>query len=69
MKFDNERLVEQIRAIGQGLIDNASSMITDLENKSNIYISISFNPNSVPSINVQTEFFPNTLLNYFKNNY
>lgn len=69
MKFDNEQLVEQIRAIGQGLIDNASSMITDLENKSNIYISISFSPNSVPSINIQTEFFPNTILDYFKNNY
>lgn len=69
MKFDDEQLVEQIRAIGQGLIDNASSIITDLENKSNIYISISFNPNSVPSINIQTEFFPNTILNYFKNNY
>lgn len=69
MKFNNDELIEQIKAIGEGLIDNASSIVTDLENKSNIYISISFTPDSIPSINVQTEFFPNTLLNYFKNNY
>ncbi len=69
MKFNDNELIEQIRAIGQGLIDNASSIVTDLENKSNIYINISFQPDSAPSINVQTEFFPNTLLNYFKNNY
>lgn len=69
MKFNDNELIEQIRAIGQGLIDNASSIVADLENKSNIYISISFTPDSAPSIKVQTEFFPNTLLNYFKNNY
>ena len=69
MKFNNDELIEQIKAIGEGLIDNASSIVTDLENKSNIYISISFTPDSAPSINVQIEFFPNTLLNYFKNNY
>ena len=69
MKFNNNELIEQIKAIGEGLIDNASSIVTDLENKSNIYISISFTPDSAPYINVQTEFFPNTLLNYFKNNY
>lgn len=69
MKFNDDELIEQIRAIGQGLIDNASSIVTNLENKSNICINISFMPDSVPSINVQTEFFPNALLNYFKNNY
>lgn len=69
MKFNNKQLIEQIKEVGQGLIDNASSMVADLENISNIYISISFAPDSVPSVNVQTEFFPNTLLNYFKNNY
>lgn len=69
MKFNNNELIEQIKAIGEGLIDNASSIVTDLENKSNIYISISFTPDSAPAINVQTEFFPNKLLNYFKNNY
>ena len=69
MKFNDNELIEQIRTIGQGLIDNASSIATDLGNKSNIYISISFTPDSAPSINVQTEFFPNTLFNYFKNNY
>lgn len=69
MKFNDNELIEQIKVIGQGLIDNASSIVTNLENKSNIYISISFTPDSVPSINVQTEFFPNALLNYFKNNY
>lgn len=69
MKFNDNELIEQIRAIGQGLIDNASSIVTDLENKSNIYINISFTPDSAPSIDVQTEFFPNALLNYFKNNY
>jgi hypothetical protein len=69
MKFNDSELIEQIRAIGQGLIDNASSIVTDLENKSNIYINISFTPDSAPSIDVQTEFFPDALLNYFKNNY
>lgn len=69
MRFNDNELIEQIRAIGQGLIDNASSIVTNLENKSNIYINISFTPDSAPSIDVQTEFFPNTLLNYFKNNY
>ena len=69
MKFNDNELIEQIRAIGQGLIDNASSIVTNLENKSNIYINISFSPDSAPSIDVQTEFFPNALLNYFKNNY
>ena len=69
MKFNDNELIEQIKVIGQGLIDNASSIVTNLENKSNIYINISFTPDSVPSINVQTEFFPNALLNYFKNNY
>lgn len=69
MKFNDSELIEQIRAIGQGLIDNASSIVTDLENKSNIYINISFTPDSTPSIDVQTEFFPDALLNYFKNNY
>lgn len=69
MKFNNNELIEQIKAMGQGLIDNASSMVADLENISNIYISISFTPDLAPSINVQTEFFPNTILNYFKNNY
>jgi hypothetical protein len=69
MKFNDNELIEQIRAIGQGLIDNASSIVTNLENKSNIYINISFTPDSAPSIDVQTEFFPDALLNYFKNNY
>lgn len=69
MKFNNDELIEQIKAIGQGLVDNASSMVTDVENMSNIYISISFTPDSVPSISFSTDFYPNTLLNYFKNNY
>lgn len=69
MNFNDDELIEQVRAIGQGLIDNASSIVTNLENKSNIYINISFTPDSIPSINVQTEFSPNSLLNYFKNNY
>ena len=69
MKFNKEQLIEQIRAIGQGLIDNASSMVTDVENMSNIDISISFTPDSTPSISFSTDFYPNTLLNYFKNNY
>ena len=69
MRFNDNELIEQIKAIGQGLIDNASSIVTNLENKSNICINISFMPDSVPLIDVRTEFFPNTLLNYFKNNY
>lgn len=69
MKFNKEQLIEQIKAIGQGLVDNASSMVTDVENMSNIYISISFTPDSVPSISFSTDFYPNTLLDYFKNNY
>lgn len=69
MKFNKEQLIEQIRAIGQGLIDNASSMVTDVENMSNIDISISFAPDSVPSVSFSTDFYPNTLLDYFKNNY
>jgi len=40
MKFNNNELIEQIKAIGEGLIDNASSIVTDLENKSNIYILV-----------------------------
>ena len=69
MKFNKEQLIEQIRAIGQGLIDNAPSMITDVENMSNIDISISFTPDSVPSVSFSTGFYPKTLLDYFKNNY
>lgn len=69
MKFNKEQLIEQIKAIGQGLVDNAPSMITDVENMSNIDISISFTPDSVPSVSFSTGFYPNTLLNYFKNNY
>ena len=69
MKFNKEQLIEQIKAIGQGLVDNASSMVTDVENVSNIYISISFAPDSAPSISFSTDFYPNTLLDYFKNNY
>ena len=69
MKFNKEQLIEQIKAIGQGLIDNASFMVPNVENMSDIYISISFNPDSVPSINFSTDFYPNTLLDYFKNNY
>lgn len=68
MKFNKEQLIEQIKAIGQGLVDNASSMV-DVENMSNIYISISFTPDSVPSVSFSTDFYPNTLLDYFKNNY
>ena len=69
MKFNKEQLIEQIRAIGQGLVDNASSMVTDVENISNIYVNITFAPDSVPSVSFSTDFYPNTLLNYFKNNY
>ena len=69
MKFNKEQLIEQIKAIGQGLIDNASSMVTDVENMSDFYISISFTPDSAPSVSFSTYFYPNTLLNYFKNNY
>lgn len=68
MKFNKEQLIEQIKAIGQGLVDNASSMVTDVENMSDIYISISFTPDSIPSVNFSTDFYPNTILNYFKNN-
>ena len=32
MKFNKKQLIEQIKAIGQGLVDNASSMVTDVEN-------------------------------------
>ena len=69
MKFNKEQLIEQIKAIGQGLVDNAPSMVTDVENLTNIYISISFTPGSIPSVSFSTDFIPNTLLNYFKNNY
>lgn len=69
MKFNKEELIEQIKAIGQGLVDNASSMVTDVENISDIYISISFAPDSAPSVSFSTSFYPNTLLDYFKNNY
>ena len=68
MKFNKEQLIEQIKVIGQGLVDNASFMVTDVENMSNIYISISFTPDSIPSVSFSTDFFPNTLLDYFKNN-
>ena len=68
MKFNKEQFIEQIKAIGRGLVDNASSMV-DVENISNIDINISFTPNSVPSISFSTDFYPNTLLDYFKNNY
>lgn len=66
--FDNEHLINQIKAIGQGLIDNAENIVTNVENKSNIIISIYFNGDSIPSVNVNTEFFPNKLLEYYKNN-
>ena len=69
MKFNKEQLIEQIKAIGKGLVDNASSIVTDVENISNIYISISFTPDFVPSVSFSTDFCPNTLLDYFKNNY
>ena len=68
MKFNKEQLIEQIKAIGQGLVDNASSMV-NVENISDIYISISFTPDSAPSISFSTDFYPNALLDYFKNNY
>lgn len=68
MKFNKEQLIEQIKAIGRGLVDNASSMV-DVENISNIDINISFTPDSAPSISFSTYFYPNTLLDYFKNNY
>lgn len=66
--FDDEHLINQIKAIGQGLIDNAENIVTNLENKSNIIISIYFNGDSIPAVNVNTEFFPNKLLEYYKNN-
>ena len=69
MKFSKEQLIEQVKAMGQGLVDNASSMVTDVENISNIDINISFTPDSVPSVSFSTDFYPNTLLDYFKNNY
>ena len=69
MKFTDEQLVEQIKAIGQRLIDYASTIVSKVENKCNIDIYISFNADSIPSINISTDFFPNALLNYFKNNY
>ena len=69
MKFNKEQLIEQVKAMGQGLVDNASSMVTDVENISNIDINISFTPDSVPSVSFSTDFYPNTLLDYFKNNY
>lgn len=69
MEFNKKQLIEQIKVIGQGLIDNASSMVTDVENMSNIYISISFTPDFAPSISFSTDFYPNALLDYFKNNY
>ena len=69
MKFTDEQLVEQIKAIGQGLIDNASNIVSKVENKCDFNICISFDADSIPDINISTSFFPNTLLNYFKNNY
>lgn len=40
MKFTDEQLVEQIKAIGQRLIDNASTIVSKVENKCNIDIYI-----------------------------
>ena len=69
MKFNNNELIEQIKAMGQGLVDNASSMVTDVENMSNFYIGISFSSDSAPSVSLSIDFYPNTILDYFKNNY
>ena len=69
MKFSKEQLIEQVKAMGQGLVDNASSMVTDVENMSNFYIGISFAPDSAPSVSLSINFYPNTILDYFKNNY
>lgn len=68
MYFTKDKLIEQIKCVGQGLINNAENMVTELENKSNIYIGISFTPDSLPSISVNISFLPKTLIEYYKNN-
>lgn len=68
MYFTKDKLIEQIKCIGHGLINNAENMVTELENKSNVYISISFTPDNLPSISVSTDFIPQTLIEYYKNN-
>ena len=68
MKSVDEKLVEQIKIIGRSLFDTAPDIVSNLENKSEIFISFSVTPDSIPTINICTSFYPNTLLNYYKNN-
>ena len=67
--FNKDFFSKKIKAVGQGLIDNADHMVdTNLENIRNISIYINFGQEDIPSVDMTINFIPNEIINCYKNN-
>lgn len=67
--FNKDFFAKKIKAVGQGLIDNAEYMInTNLENIKDMSLYINFNQEDIPSVDITINFVPNKIIDCYKNN-
>lgn len=67
--FNKDFFAKKIKAVGQGLIDNAEHMInTNLENIRDMSLYINFSQEDIPSVDIEIKFVPNKIINCYENN-
>lgn len=68
-KTTAQKMIEQIRAVGQSLIDNAERIYNTFEFSCGTKITVELTPKGAPTIKVEKEFYPETYIEqspYFK---
>ena len=58
-----ERLIEDLKAAGQSIIDNAESIIGSEKWLHQVQVMITLNPSEVTMINVDRDFYPEGVIN------
>lgn len=60
--MNRETIINNIKAVGQSIIDNAESIVGNEKYMSDIYITISHDWNEVPDINISRTFTPEQIV-------
>ena len=66
--FSKEERIEQIKALGQGIIDNAERIYGDYQAPTDLRIVINIESREFPQITVERGFIPEALIDLFKMN-
>ena len=66
-RLKDETIIQNIKDVGQALIDNAEKIVNDYKYRDGIYITCYFDEvERAPYISVETEFVPENIIKRFE---